>query len=548
MKKRSVYSLISVFVLIIAVLTAPVADAVILTFETQNSYAAPDSAWLTDVVINEDTATVAGLVQRAHFSPVPAYKYSETPESFKKDISYYITVYSLNDGMQKAGYVYLFDLLNKNSNIIAANVSDAAVRDYLEGIGIVYPSDVGTDELVMARALYTAMITGAYAGVSPDGKSLDEMIIGYVSAFSGIDAASLKKWMPQNSVLSLDEYILAASKLALWTNGYDVTADTDSNEVFRLIAVMSLEKMGISTDKNASSEELKAAYTAALLGVRYGVSLNRDKLSSALKKGDEAVAFYVLQMLGQQAGLSIRSDNCSYDDAFYIVAENTDAFVLEDDEFYADIYEYNVYLTAKRSSVWLMPKSYSGSNKSSIVEITADGDTLRDNYYNEIKLNSSLEVQTVKIKVSCTANGKTSVRTYTFNFYQSDNEPPKGDIPTADDLSGFITSDSIIGGIFSSMGINRSLGTAVDNLLVSVPSAVKGIISFISPTFGEDGDASASASSADDSSHAEKEIVCASILDKIGSVADVDIKGVDGLKLVGNTVSGKGLDLVSFGK
>ena len=258
MKKRSVYSLISVFVLIIAVLTAPVADAAILTFETQNSYASPDSAWLTDVVINEDTATVAGLVQRAHFSPVPVYKYSETPESFKKDVSYYTSIYSLNDGMQKAGYVYLFDLLNKNSNIIAANVSDSAVRDYLEGVGIVYPSEVDADELVMARALYTAMITGAYAGISPDGKSLDEMIIGYVSAFSGIDAASLKQWMPQNSVLSLDEYILAASKLALWTNGYDVTADTDSNEVFRLIAVMSLEKMGIGTDKNASSEDLRS--------------------------------------------------------------------------------------------------------------------------------------------------------------------------------------------------------------------------------------------------------------------------------------------------
>lgn len=548
MKKRSVYSLISVFVLIIAVLTAPVADAVILTFETQNSYASPDSAWLTDVVINEDTATVAGLVQRAHFSPVPVYKYSETPESFKKDVSYYTSIYSLNDGMQKAGYVYLFDLLNKNSNIIAANVSDSAVRDYLEGVGIVYPSEADADELVMARALYTAMITGAYAGISPDGKSLDEMIIGYVSAFSGIDAASLKQWMPQNSILSLDEYILAASKLALWTNGYDVTADTDSNEVFRLIAVMSLEKMGIGTDKNASSEDLKASYTASLLGLKYGVSLNRDKFSSALRKGDEAVAFYVLQMLGQKAGLSIRSDNCSYDDAFYLVAENTDAFVLDDDEFYADIYEYNVYLTAKRPSVWLMPKSYSGSNKNSIVEITADGDTLRDNYYNEIDLNSSLEVQTVKVKVSCTANGKTSVCTYTFNFYQSSKEPPKGDIPTADDIAGFITSDSIISGIFSSMGINRNLGTAADNLLVSVPSAVKSVISFISPTFGEENGTDVTGSNADDSSRAEKEIVCVSILDKIGSVADIDIKGVDGLKLVDNTVSGKGLDLVSFGK
>ena len=79
MKKRSLFSLITAVVLLIAVLTAPVADAVVFTFETQGTYDAPNSAWLTDVVINEDTATVAGIVQTANFSPVPEYKYSETP-------------------------------------------------------------------------------------------------------------------------------------------------------------------------------------------------------------------------------------------------------------------------------------------------------------------------------------------------------------------------------------------------------------------------------------------------------------------------------------
>lgn len=534
--------------LIIATVTAPVADAVMLTFETQGSYDAPDSAWLTDVVINEDTATVSGLVRRAHYSAEPDYPYSETPESFKSDVAYYSKIYSLNSDMVKAGYVYLFDLLNQNSNLIAANVSDGAVRDYLEGIGIVYPSEVGTEELVMARALYMAMITGSYAGISPDGKSLDEMLIGYVSTFSGIDTASVRKWMPANSVLSLDEYILAASKLTLWSNGYNVDAETDSDEVFRLIAVMALEKMGISTDRNASAEELKTVYTAVLLGKKYGISLNSDRLAAALEKGDEAVAFYILQAVGSQNGLSIRSDNCSYEEAFELVAENTDAFALEDDEFYADIYEYNVYLTAKRSSVWLMPKSYSGSLDDCIVEIVSDGVTLRDNYYNEIELNSSLEIQTVKVRVSCTERGKTSTCTYTFNFYQSENEPETDKIPTADDIAGLITSDSIIGGIFSSMGINRNLGSAVDELLVSVPSAVKSVISFISPTFGDDGAVSDSAETADDSSHEEKEIVCKAILDKIGSVVDVDIKGIDGLKLADSAVSGGITDFVSFGK
>ena len=57
-----------------------------------------------------------------------------------------------------------------------------------------------------------------------------------------------------------------------------------------------------------------------------------------------------------------------------------------------------------------------------------------------------------------------------------------------------------------------------------------------------------SAETADDSSHEEKEIVCKAILDKIGSVVDVDIKGIDGLKLADSAVSGGITDFVSFGK
>ena len=548
MKKRSVYSLITAFVLLIAVLTAPAANAAVFTFETQKSHDAPDSAWLTDVVINEDTVTVAGIIQKAHIVAVPEYKYSETPSSFKKEIEYYTGIYSLSEGMQKAGYVYLFDLLNKNSNIISANVSDTAVRDYLEGVGIKYPSSVSSDVLVMARALYTAMITGAYAGIAPDGKSLDEMIIGYVSAFTGIDKASLKKWTPNESILSLDEYILAASKLTLWTNGYDVSADTSSDEVFRLMAVMSLEKMGISTDKNASFESLKTAYTASLLGVKFGVSLNREKLRTALESGSEAVGFLVLQSLGKNAGLSIREENCSFEDAFYLVAENTNAFDLEEDEFYADIFEYNVYLTAKRSSIWLMPKAYSGSNKNAIVEISYEGRTLRNNYYNEIELNSSLETQRIVIRSECTVKGKTSTCNYIFNIIQSDKDAPAGDIPSIEDMPGFATSESIISGIFSAMGINRNSNTTVDSFLVSVPSTVKSVLSFISPSFGEDSSDEPTTDNSDSASKAEKEIVCGSILDKIGSVVDIDIRGVDGIEFLKNISGKSGFDLISFGR
>lgn len=524
--KKKIISLICIAISALLVFNSS-AFAAIFTFETQYEHSIPDEAWLTDLVVKEDMLSVGGMVQRAELTARPEMPYTETPESFKKEVEDYCSLYSLKEGSERAGYIYLFDLLGSDESIFSVGATDQDVRDYLQGNGISYPASVGGDELIMARALYVAMMTGAfsYAGSA----ALEEALVAYASQLSGIGKDSLSDWMPTGSILSLDEYILAASRLALWTNGYDVSVDTPENEVFRLVAVMTVEKLGISVNKNLSFDDLKVIYTAALLGKKYGVVMNEQKLASAL--ATDNVAFYVLQLIGQQkGGLSIRSENSDFTDAFYNVADNTDVFAIESGEFYADIYKYETHLSQKCSSVWLYPTAYATGSDAS-VRITANGKSITNNFFTEVPLNASLEKQDINIVVETFGGSRSSTCKYTLTVYQGDATASEGNTSeSGTESETFESSDSVVNKIFSSLGMNTSISSLIDDFYSALPSSVKNTISFIAPTFNDN--AETDASDEDTSlNETHSDDYFADILDKIGAFVNADISGIGGAKL-----------------
>lgn len=526
--KKKINSLICIVISALLVFNSS-AFAAILPFETQYDYSIPEDAWLTDLVLKEDMLSVGGLAQRAELKALPDIPYTETPESFKKEVDEYCSLYSLKEGSERAGYIYLFDLLGSDDSIFSIGATDQDVRDYLQGNGIAYPASTGNDELIMARALYMAMMTGTF---SVSGSlQLEEALVAYASQLSGIKKEALSEWMPEGSVLSLDEYILAASRLALWTNGYDVTVNTPENEIFRLVAVMTIEKLGVSVNKNLSFDELKVIYTAALLGKKYGVVMNEEKLAVAL--ANDNVAFYVLQLIGQQnGGLSIRSENSDFSDAFYSVAENTDIFAIESGEFYADVYKYETRLSQKCSSLWIYPTAYSTGNGSSSVQITANGKTIKNNFYTEVPLNTSLDKQDISIVVTCLSGGKKSTCTYTVTVFQGGVNVQEEN-PSATENETFESSESVVNKIFASLGMNSSVSSLVDDFYSAMPASVKNVISFIAPTFGEKTTENEEAV-AMENGEIHSDDYFADILDKIGSFVDADITGIGGVDFAEN--------------
>ena len=540
MSERKLLSrIICVLICAALLITDATVFAAVLPFETQYDYDEADIAWLTDLVIKEDMKTIEGLSQRVTLVPQPEYPYTETPESFEEEVNYFVSLYNLETGSQRVAYIYFFEVLNANSGAFSADVSDEEVREYLEGMGIAYPDRPDSDELVMARALFTAFITGA-AGTStlPLGSDLESAIVSYLADITGMNMATLRQCMPDGSVLSLDEYILAASKLALWTNGYDVSKDTPEEEVFRLVALMTVRAQGISVASDVSEKMLKVQYISALLGAKYSVTMDVSKLDIHLK--NKTTAFYILQLMGKEGGLSIREENATYEEAFELVAEYTDRFDVENDDFYADITEYSAQLATRCESLWVYPTAYA-TNTAYNCLVTVNGKSVKNNYYNEVFIDPDLKEQDLVIVVTASGGGVSSKCTYTIHITQGTYENVEGDKPVTDTNDSYTSADSLVTGILASIGANSLLSSILDTSYTTIPVGLSGIVSFIAPTFESTGTISVS-----DSTDTGNDSFYISVLDEIGAIADAEIDGIPGLSLLGNLAYGED-SFVTFG-
>ena len=90
-----------------------------------------------------------------------------------------------------------------------------------------------------------------------------------------------------------------------------------------------------------------------MLGSQYKVSLDPESLVKA--KSNQGIAYYLLQRMAKEdSNVTISNKNYSYKECFNIVLKKTSRFRLKD-EFYSDIYEYDVYLENNRKSISIAP-------------------------------------------------------------------------------------------------------------------------------------------------------------------------------------------------
>lgn len=506
--------------------------AAILTFETQFEYEQSDVAWLTDLVVKEDMETINGLADRTDLIAKPVYPYTETAESFKKDVGYYCSLYNLNADTSRASVLYFFTMLTSTAGTVAGDVSDDDIRTYLESVGVTYPEEISEEELFAARALYVAMATGTFSAVT-SGASLDEVLIDFMTSLTGMNSEDLKKWMPEGDSLSFEDYFLATSKLTLWTNGYDVDVDTDEETVSRYISYLALEKVGIASDSSLSVDEMKYKYMAAMLGTKYGVSVDSDILKSCL--ANDTTAYYMLQLIGKANSIAIRDNEYTLEGAFDVIAENTDVFDIEPGEFYADITDYEVQLKNKRDSIWIYPTAYATNNSSYLVTITVDGNIIRNNYYNEIALDSSLAEQTLVIKVVSSSKNTVSEFTYKLLVKQGEKEadkPSSGDSGEGTDKNVFLSSDSFVAKVLEAAGmesyITAILDTAYTPAIILAP-VVKNTISFVAPSFNFSEMADLGVLSGIGANSEDGKYI--SVLDELGGLSDMNIQGIGGIDI-----------------
>ncbi len=427
---------------------APTIDATNIGVNTQYKYEENDPSWLRQLTIKEDMLSSSGLINEEILHPVSSYPYTCDAPHFKAQVEEYIEIYTLDDNTQRAAYLYLLKQVGALGVIAEPETSDEDKFEWLRNQGIIITKEDEKDpeKKLMAIALYALMkndLYYVYTGKTlkiPEGTPLEEAVVMYLMALSGEGSelsAFVLKFFGEASVGNLDDYIYYTSLMALYTQGYVSPFEIPTitrEEVYRRVAIMTIRTAGISIDsETATAEEIRHKYLAAMLGTQYSVTVDPAAFKKALDK--KTVPYYILQRMAyEDSKVTISQNKYSYEECFKIVLQKTHRFDLED-EFYSDIYEYDIYLDniRKNISVNTNPITKAGT------KISINGVDVTAGSYALVELAGKAK-ETITIICKNTTNKKTNTSVYKVNVHQGVTEAPDSD------LTGLIPTLGVTGG------------------------------------------------------------------------------------------------------
>lgn len=403
--------------------------------QTQYAYSEQDPSWLRQIVVKEDMLSPGGLMNEAVLNPITTYPYTSDAPHFKAQVEEYVKTYTLDEESQRAAYLYLLNQIGALTIISEPTVSNQTKADWLREKGIIVtPEDeADAERVLMISALYAMMRNDLYYVYKgehleiPSGTPMEEALVMYIAALSGNDnslSAFMIRFFGTTKLGTLEDYIYYTSLMSLYVNGYVSVSEIgklERSEIFRRVAIMTIRGYGLAIDsENATQEELTQKYLTAMLGTQYNVKLDPESLLKA--QNEQGIPYYVLQrMANQDSNVTISHKRYSYDECFDIVLKKTDRFDLAK-EFFSDVYEYNIYLEAKRGNISINPTPI---QPTTTVEI--NGKSVTAGKYAVVELLDQAK-QTITIVTCYLVNGQKMSSTYKLHIHQGTEEPEDSNI------------------------------------------------------------------------------------------------------------------------
>ena len=453
--KKSRKALLSIMAFITAVISlmpsvyaktfAPSVNMQNVGVNTQYLYDENAPSWLRKLVFKEDMLSIEGLINEGALTPISPYPYTTDAACFKTEVDENVKLFSLDKNTQKAAYLYILEQLGAISLISEPPAAGQSKADWLRSQGIVVTKEDEEDYngTIYISSLYALMRNDLYYVYKgehlyiPEGTTLEDATVMYLVALSGQDT-ELSRFIYNNfgktSYGDLDEYVYYTSLMVLYTGGYVIYEDIPTisqEEVSRRMAIMTINKAGISVDADtATNEEISLKYLTAMLSSNYDVTLDPDVVRKALSRN--MVAYYILQeMAYEDAKIAISETNYSYEQCFDTVLRKTHRFDLEN-KFYSDIYEYELHLNNRRKTVNVNPTPIAASG----VKVYINNEEHPVGAYSKITLdpdNQAMQAFEIKAVASDGSSSK-----YLVKIYQGRNEAEESDltgkIPTIGDI------------------------------------------------------------------------------------------------------------------
>ncbi len=312
-------------------------------------------AWLDNVVIRDNASAIA----TARLVPKDAYPYSHTFDEFVNEVNNYSVLNLINEETAASAYAEVVTVMYYMVTALGMTGNSAEMKNYIRSMGItVPPLETAEDEMkvavVYAALKYDAVYTLYNKKVSfPQGISLDSAICVILAALTGTFLPSGVDTLSGFAVNSIKTYISQSESLPVSNN-------PGNDEIFHWAKVITASAndydVPVEAYNTLSADEkdyVDYAYFASILNKIYKIRLDPVKLAEADRNPDKnSLQTLILQtMLDESAVDYSIDDSC---EMLFKAACESGRFPL-DEEFYSDIFNYDLYVSADCSKVWFTP-------------------------------------------------------------------------------------------------------------------------------------------------------------------------------------------------
>jgi len=438
---------------------------------------------LDNVIIRYD----ANAVTSAPVTPVPSdYLYSETFEEFAEEVEAYSLLFELNEHTVGEAYEELTTALFYTFTAMGFTDTQEGMRVYLEENGISLPLNETAGDKAKVAVVYAALKYDAVYVLYekevalPAGISLDEATVVILSALTGTMLPSGIDTLTGLAVLVMKNYVTGFEQLPISEN-------PGASEVFHWAKVITAAQNNYQVpleayDKTttAQKEYVDYAYHASILNTLYDINIDPIKLVMVLQSEEkDALQKFILGTMLEEKKVAY-NENTACRELFDLACKNG-YFALEQ-EFYTDIYAYELRVPSDSEKVWFTPFSLAGQLQGSDVQyvtIFLNGTEMSPNSTVSTPLDVKKAQETVELRVVYDDKiSNQSETVYTYKVIKDASLNAEG--------TGFEDGD-IVGGVqqfVDTIVPDENLGASqkVDDIFNSIDSAVSGI----SPEFNTD--------------------------------------------------------------
>lgn len=393
---------------------------------TANNESEENPAWLSDIYVRESSTDFV----KNPMVPRSEGIYSRTLGGFRKEVAELkklatMTADDLGDAYVKV-ITQIYQLIDQTGIFDDYDV----MKSYLQTEHkIVFPDDDSAVNKTYVAVAYACLkydllypVLGIHFDV-PDGTSINRTVVLIAAALMGDTVPA--------DVETIEEYAILNIKKTLIENGYKVSENADADEIYSLYKIMMAEKQGyrianqdVANYTQKDKNYLTGAYTAALIKMTYAVAPTpEDALIVVTSSDKDAMPALILGLMIESKGESTLNDNTLED--LFRHACRLGLFDL-DNEFYSDIYEYDVYLDYNCKSIWITPFAFAtelGSDKTQYAKITINGTAVKSGASHNFAITGDLTV--AKIAVNYDDGTVKNSATYTLYIHNGKEALPE---------------------------------------------------------------------------------------------------------------------------